>query len=285
MLITHDSIGEMQLVANGRATHRRSLMYNDFVVIGPPDDPARIKAEPSAAAALKKIAATGSRFVSRGDKSGTHSLELALWSQAGVTPAAPWYIESGQGMGATLGIADDRHELSALAKLPGQIFAAGILYLSGVAMSFFWLPVIGVISLSPDVSAIATILWIVLLTNAVNYSDGLDGLAAGLAAIAGVGVFFYSLLLPPEFLGPVPLAPLVAVTWLAATLLHELLVIGVAWLLAAASSMPARGSPPPLGWRILAVLLRISGDICRSPKRAPCCPTDASLSIATIKFR
>jgi tungstate transport system substrate-binding protein len=49
----------------------------------------------------------GGRFVSRGDKSGTHTLELALWKQAGVTPAAPWYIESGQGMGATLGIADD----------------------------------------------------------------------------------------------------------------------------------------------------------------------------------
>lgn len=110
-----------------------------------------------------------------------------------------------------LGIADDRHELSAAAKFPGQFFAAGILYLSGVQMSFFWLPVIGVISLSPDVSAVATIVWIVLLTNAVNYSDGLDGLAAGLSAIAGVGLFFYSLLLPPEFLGPVPLAPLVAV--------------------------------------------------------------------------
>src|SRR5438445_322534 len=61
-----------------------------------------------AAAAFAKIAAAGARFVSRGDKSGTHILEQALWKQAGVTPAAPWYIESGQGMGATLGIADDR---------------------------------------------------------------------------------------------------------------------------------------------------------------------------------
>jgi tungstate transport system substrate-binding protein len=59
-------------------------------------------------AALKKVAAAGARFVSRGDKSGTHLLEQDLWKQAGVTPAAPWYIESGQGMGATLGIADDR---------------------------------------------------------------------------------------------------------------------------------------------------------------------------------
>jgi tungstate transport system substrate-binding protein len=58
--------------------------------------------------ALRKIAAAQARFVSRGDKSGTHTLELALWKQAGIEPGAPWYIESGQGMGATLGIADDR---------------------------------------------------------------------------------------------------------------------------------------------------------------------------------
>jgi len=110
-----------------------------------------------------------------------------------------------------LGIADDRYELSPPAKLAGQIFAGGVLYLSGIQMSFFWLPVLGVISLSPDVSAILTILWIVLLTNAVNYIDGLDGLAAGLTAIAAAGLFFYSKLLPPIFLGPAPLAPVAAI--------------------------------------------------------------------------
>jgi tungstate transport system substrate-binding protein len=83
-------------------------MYNDFVLIGPEADPARIRGEKSVAAALKRIADAGARFVSRGDKSGTHTLELALWKAAGLTPAAPWYIESGQGMGATLGIANDR---------------------------------------------------------------------------------------------------------------------------------------------------------------------------------
>jgi tungstate transport system substrate-binding protein len=98
---------EKKYVADGKLRNRRLVMYNDFVLAGPADDPARIKGE-SAVVALKKIAAAGSRFVSRGDKSGTHALELALWQQAGVTPAAPWYIESGQGMGATLGIADDR---------------------------------------------------------------------------------------------------------------------------------------------------------------------------------
>jgi UDP-GlcNAc:undecaprenyl-phosphate GlcNAc-1-phosphate transferase len=109
-----------------------------------------------------------------------------------------------------LGVADDRHDLSPTAKLAGQIFAGGILYLSGVQMSFFWLPGIGTISVSPDISAILTIVWIVLLTNAVNYIDGLDGLAAGLSAIAAGGLFVYSTRLPEEFLGPDPLAPLVA---------------------------------------------------------------------------
>jgi UDP-GlcNAc:undecaprenyl-phosphate GlcNAc-1-phosphate transferase len=109
-----------------------------------------------------------------------------------------------------LGIADDHRDLSQPAKLAGQLFAGGILFLSGVQMSFFWLPGIGVISLTPDLSAIATIGWIILLTNAVNYIDGLDGLAAGLTAIAAGALFVYSTRLPPEFLGPSPLAPLVA---------------------------------------------------------------------------
>ena len=107
-----------------------------------------------------------------------------------------------------LGIADDHRDLSPPAKFAGQIVAGGILFLSGVQMSFFWLPGIGVISVSPDLSAILTILWVMLLTNAVNYIDGLDGLAAGLAAIAGGGLFLYSTRLPAEFLGPDPLAPL-----------------------------------------------------------------------------
>jgi tungstate transport system substrate-binding protein len=89
-------------------TSRRLVMYNDFVIIGPPDDPAKIKGLPSALDALKRIAESQSRFVSRGDRSGTHVLELALWKQAGVEPRGAWYIESGQGMGQTLGIANDR---------------------------------------------------------------------------------------------------------------------------------------------------------------------------------
>src|SRR4029453_16801388 len=86
----------------------RLVMYNDFLIVGPEADPAKIKGERSVVTAMKKIAAAGARFVSRGDKSGTNILEQALWKEGDVTPAAPWYIESGQGMSATLGIANDR---------------------------------------------------------------------------------------------------------------------------------------------------------------------------------
>jgi tungstate transport system substrate-binding protein len=99
---------EKKYVAEGKMHNRRLVMYNDFLVIGPEADPAKIRGANSVAAALKKIAEGGARFVSRGDKSGTHVLEQNLWKAAGVRPGAPWYIESGQGMGATLTIANDR---------------------------------------------------------------------------------------------------------------------------------------------------------------------------------
>jgi len=106
--LAHAPALEKKYVDEGKMLNRRLVMYNDFVVIGPEDDPAKIRGERKALEALKKIAGAGARFVSRGDKSGTHLLEQGLWKQAGVEPRAPWYIESGQGMGATLGIADDR---------------------------------------------------------------------------------------------------------------------------------------------------------------------------------
>lgn len=106
--LAHAASLEKKYVAEGKMTNRRLVMYNDFVIIGPPDDPAKIKGLPGALDALKRIAESQSRFVSRGDRSGTHVLELALWKQAGVEPKGAWYIESGQGMGQTLGIANDR---------------------------------------------------------------------------------------------------------------------------------------------------------------------------------
>jgi len=106
--LCHAPALEKKYVAEGKMQDRRLVMYNDFLLGGPEADPAKIKGDTSVLDALKKVAAAGARFVSRGDKSGTHILEQRLWREAGVTPAAPWYIESGQGMGATLGIANDR---------------------------------------------------------------------------------------------------------------------------------------------------------------------------------
>jgi len=109
VVLAHAPGLEKKYVADGKMLNRRLVMYNDVVIIGPADDPAKIKGTKKAANAMKAIASTGSRFVSRGDNSGTHTLEKALWKLAGVEPQAGWYIESGQGMGATLGIADDRN--------------------------------------------------------------------------------------------------------------------------------------------------------------------------------
>ena len=100
---------EKQYVAEGKLLNRRLVMYNDFVIIGPKEDPAKIRAARTAEASLKAIAQTKSSFVSRGDNSGTHVLEKSLWKQAGIEPKGSWYIEAGQGMGATLGIANERN--------------------------------------------------------------------------------------------------------------------------------------------------------------------------------
>jgi tungstate transport system substrate-binding protein len=105
--LAHAPALEKKYVEEGKMSNRRLVMYNDFVVIGPAEDPARAKGLP-ALEALKRIAAAEARFVSRGDKSGTHALELLLWKQAGVEPKGAWYVESGQGMGQTLLIANER---------------------------------------------------------------------------------------------------------------------------------------------------------------------------------
>jgi len=106
--LVHASSLEKQYVADGKMHNRRLVMYNDFVLIGPAEDPAGIKGMAKVAEALKKVAGARARFVSRGDKSGTHVLELGLWKLAGVEPKGAWYIESGQGMGQTLVIANER---------------------------------------------------------------------------------------------------------------------------------------------------------------------------------
>lgn len=100
---------EKQYVADGKLLNRRLVMYNDFVIIGPKEDPARIKASEAAVSAMQLIAQAKSRFVSRGDNSGTHTLEKSLWKEARIDPKGDWYIEAGLGMAATLGIANERN--------------------------------------------------------------------------------------------------------------------------------------------------------------------------------
>ena len=105
VLLVHAKASEEAFVAAGFGTTRTDLMYNDFVIVGPEADPAGVTGETDVQAALAKIAETGALFASRGDDSGTHKKEMALWSDAGVDPttdSGDWYRETGSGMGATL---------------------------------------------------------------------------------------------------------------------------------------------------------------------------------------
>ena len=107
--LVHAPSLEKQYVAEGKLLNRRLVMYNDFVIIGPKEDPAKVRSSKSASGALKAIEQAKVSFVSRGDSSGTHILEKSLWKAAGIEPKGSWYIETGQGMGATLGIANGRN--------------------------------------------------------------------------------------------------------------------------------------------------------------------------------
>lgn len=105
VVFVHDRAAELRFLAEGFATRRDHVMFNDFVLVGPAADPAGINGLRDTAEALRRIAAARAPFVSRGDRSGTHAAELRLWQQAGVDPAAgrgAWYREIGQGMGPAL---------------------------------------------------------------------------------------------------------------------------------------------------------------------------------------
>jgi tungstate transport system substrate-binding protein len=107
--LVHAPSLEKQYVAERKLLNRRLVMYNDFVIIGPKDDPAKVRSATSASGGLKAIEQAKANFVSRGDNSGTHVLEKSLWKAAGIEPKGTWYIETRQGMGATLGIANERN--------------------------------------------------------------------------------------------------------------------------------------------------------------------------------
>ena len=108
VVFVHDRVAEEKFLAEGFATRRYDVMYNDFVIVGPKADPARIAGDKDVADALRKIAATKSTFISRGDHSGTHEAELRLWKEAGIdlgSAKGQWYREIGQGMGPALNMA------------------------------------------------------------------------------------------------------------------------------------------------------------------------------------
>ena len=108
VLLVHAKPAELEFVAAGYGVERFDLMYNDFVFVGPPSDRAGIAGLRSATDALARIAASETRFASRGDDSGTHKKEMTLWRKSGIDPTAAsggWYLETGSGMGATLNAA------------------------------------------------------------------------------------------------------------------------------------------------------------------------------------
>jgi len=109
VLLVHAPSSEVALMDAGFGKDRMLVMHNDFVIVGPVDDPAGIKGSATAVETFQKIFDAGSIFISRGDDSGTNKMELSLWGQTGNDPSgAEWYVESGQGMGATLTIASEK---------------------------------------------------------------------------------------------------------------------------------------------------------------------------------
>ncbi|MCA3264785.1 MAG: substrate-binding domain-containing protein [Azospirillum sp.] len=105
VVFVHDKPAEDRFVAEGFGVERIQVMYNDFLVIGPKADPARIKDLKDVTEAFRRVQRAGAPFVSRGDRSGTHAAELRYWQEAGVRPAGAWYREVGQGMGPALNTA------------------------------------------------------------------------------------------------------------------------------------------------------------------------------------
>jgi tungstate transport system substrate-binding protein len=109
VLLVHSPDAEKKFMADGYGVNRRLVMHNDFIVVGPSSDPAKVKAAKSAGDGLKRIAQTGSLFMSRGDNSGTHSKEKGLWKAAALNPEGQkWYQQTGLGMGQTLNVTSEK---------------------------------------------------------------------------------------------------------------------------------------------------------------------------------
>ncbi|HQA49343.1 MAG TPA: extracellular solute-binding protein [Syntrophomonadaceae bacterium] len=108
VILVHSRAAEDKFVEEGYGVDRRDVMYNDFLIIGPAEDPAGIKGEADVVKAFTAIQEKQAPFVSRGDNSGTDKKEKGIWPKAGITPEGDWYIEVGQGMGDTFRMADEK---------------------------------------------------------------------------------------------------------------------------------------------------------------------------------
>lgn len=109
VILLHSPTAEKEFVVKGFGIDRRLVMHNDFVIVGPPSDPAALRTQPTPVDCFQAVFSSASTFVSRGDESGTHVKELALWKNAGLDPhGQDWYLETGQGQGATLSIASEK---------------------------------------------------------------------------------------------------------------------------------------------------------------------------------
>jgi tungstate transport system substrate-binding protein len=109
VVFVHAKEEELRLLREGYFANRYDVMYNDFVIVGPPDDPAGLKGLSSATEAFQRLAQRGATFISRGDNSGTHKKELKIWKKAGLNPKGrKWYLEVGQSMAKTLRIANEK---------------------------------------------------------------------------------------------------------------------------------------------------------------------------------
>jgi tungstate transport system substrate-binding protein len=184
VILLHSPAAEKEFVANGFGIDRRLVMHNDFVIVGPPPDPAGIRAT-NPVEALKKIFASHVTFVSRGDDSGTHVKELALWKNAGLDPAGQdWYLETGQGQGATLTIASEK---GAYALTDRGTFLA---YKSNVDLEIlvegdlFLLNVYHVITVNPEKSPNVNVEGAKAFADFISSSEGQD-------IIAGFGIEKY----------------------------------------------------------------------------------------------
>jgi len=109
VLLVHSPAAEKKFVAEGYGINRRLIMHNDFIIVGPPEDPAKIKGIKSAAEAFKKTASANALFLSRADKSGTHTKEMDIWKKGGINPEKErWYQQTGLGMGQTLSVTAEK---------------------------------------------------------------------------------------------------------------------------------------------------------------------------------